>query len=100
MMTTVVNSYDVRLHAELTSNAIHSRDRRDRTPAEHFEEEVAEFKNASTLSESIDEAGDVLFTMIKMMGDRYGHIDAGLLLEEVLRKNVSKLSRVSASSTI
>lgn len=88
--------YNAELHAELINKAISSVDRRGRTPSEHFCEEVKEFDQACTLEESIAEAGDVLFTMIKLIAHRTGETDAGALLGKILSKNLEKLGRHSA----
>lgn len=90
--------YDAELHAELINKAISSVDHRARTPFAHFREEVKEFEDSYTIDESIDEAGDVLFTMIKQIAHWADEPDAGALLGKILSKNLEKLSRRSASS--
>lgn len=89
--------YDAELHAELINKAISSVDRRGRTPFEHFHEEVKEFGQAETLDECIAEAGDVLFTMIKLIAHWADEPDAGVFLGKILSKNLEKLNRKSAS---
>lgn len=89
--------YNAELHAELINKAVSSVDRRGRTPFEHFREEVKEFEQAETLDECIAEAGDVLFTMVKLIANWADEPDAGAFLGKILSKNLEKLNRKSAN---
>lgn len=87
----------LQVHQKLVTKALNTRPEK-RSAKEHFKEEIEEFIEAENLEELVLEAGDVIFTMLRVANEKardFGVKDS-ITLEHIVRHSVDKLSKPRA----